>query len=85
MTASADLTVSDVARELRIRRENVVHLLTSGMLAGYDVTPPGARRRSYRITRQSLDDFKSGRTAAQANPTKRRVQKSQPAGFVEYF
>jgi len=85
MTTSADLTVSDVARELRIRRENVVRLLTSGMLAGYDVTPPGAHRKSYRITRQALDDFKSRRNAEQANPTKRRAQKSQPAGFVEYF
>ena len=85
MTTSADLTVSDVARELRIRRQNVVRLLTSGMLAGYDVTPPGARRKSYRITRQALDDFKSGRNAAHANPTKRRGRKSQPAGYVEYF
>jgi len=48
-----DLTVSQVAKELLIRRENVVAFLKSGVLAGYDVTAPGARRKSYRITREA--------------------------------
>lgn len=85
MTMSPDLTVSDVARELRIRREHVVRLLRSGTLKGYDVTAPGARRKSYRITRRALDDFKTGRTAAQPKSTKRRAQQSRPADFVKYF
>ena len=54
-----DLTISDAAGELRIRREAVVTLLKTGVLQGYDVTLPGAKRKSYRIPRQALDDFKS--------------------------
>lgn len=42
-----DLTISDVAKEIRKRREDVVKLITSGALKGYDVTPPGAKRKSY--------------------------------------
>jgi hypothetical protein len=84
MSEPPDLTISAVAAELRIRREHVVAMLKSGLLEGYDVTPPGARRKSYRITRQALDDFKAGRSAQQSKPTKRR--KRQPtADFIKYF
>ena len=81
---ASDLTISDVATELRIRRERVVSLIISGALAGYDVTAPGARRKSYRITRQALDDFKAGRSAQQNKPAKRR-QVARQANLVEYF
>jgi len=84
MSTSADLTISDVAAELRIRREHVLALLKSGAMQGYDVTAPGARRKSYRITRQALEAFKAGRTAQQAKPARRKyVAKQTP--IVEYF
>jgi hypothetical protein len=84
MSKPPDLTISDVASELRIRREHVIALLKSGSLTGYDVTPPGARRKCYRITRPALDDFKAGRSAQQSKPAK--LRKRQPtADFVEYF
>ncbi len=82
---AADLTISDVAAELRIRREAVVSLLTNGILTGYDVTPPGARRKSYRITRQALDDFKAGRSAKSVKASRRRSRVERDASFVEYF
>lgn len=86
MKPSQDLSVSDVANELRIRREHVVELLKSGAIAGYDVTAPGARRKSYRITRQALDDFKAGRSVKQIDAPKRRARFVQkPEHFVEYF
>lgn len=84
MSTSADLTISDVKRELRIRAERVVWLITSGALKGYDVTAPGARRKSYRITRQALDDFKAGRSATEPKPGKRR-RVARRADFVQYF
>jgi len=80
-----DLTISEAATELRTRRESVVGLLKSGALAGYDVTPPGAKRKSYRIPRQALDDFKAGRSAQQHKPAKRRTRFVQQSNFVEYF
>ena len=85
MKRQADLTVSDVAAELKIRREGVVALLKSGALQGYDVTAPGARRKSFRITRAALDAFKSGRSAAQQTPGKRRARKIRNENYVEYF
>jgi excisionase family DNA binding protein len=81
----SDLTISEVAEELRIRREHVVRLLESGALQGYDVTPPGAKRKSYRIPRQALDDFKAGRTAKQHKATRRRVKPTRDPNYVEYF
>ena len=81
----SDFTISDAAEELRIRREHVLVLLKSGALQGYDVTPPGAKRKSYRITRQALDAFKAGRSAQQTKPATRRARNVKPANFVEYF
>ena len=81
----SDFTISDAAEELRIRREHVLVLLKSGALQGYDVTPPGAKRKSYRITRQALDAFKAGRSAQQAKPATRRARNVKPSNFVEYF
>jgi hypothetical protein len=85
MTPSSDLTISDVASEIRKRREDVVKLIQSGALQGYDVTPPGAKRKSYRITRQALDDFKAGRSAQQTKATRRRAKPTRDASYVEYF
>ena len=79
-----DLTVSQVAKELLIRRENVVAFLKSGVLAGYDVTAPGARRKSYRITREALDAFKAGRTMRQPEPA-RRTRRVAPSAVREFF
>ena len=81
----SDFTVSDVASEIRKRREDVVKLILSGALQGYDVTPPGAKRKSYRITRLALDDFKAGRSAQQHKATRRRVKPTRDASYVEYF
>ncbi len=80
-----DLTVSDVAKELKKRRESVVVLLKSGALQGYDVTAPGDRRKSYRITREALDAFKAGRSAQQQKSTRRRVKPTRDTSYVEYF
>ena len=80
-----DVVVSAIARELGIRRESVVALIKSGALVAYDCSPPGAKRRSYRVTRQSLDDFKAGRSAKQTKTSRRKFVAKQTADFVEYF
>ena len=80
----SDMVVSAIASELGIRRESVVVLITSGALVAYDVTAPGAKRKSYRVTRESLDNFKAGRAGRQTKPG-RRVKLSKPENSVEYF
>lgn len=82
---ATDLTPTDVAAELRTRREHVVALIRSGALAAYDCTPPKAKRKSYRITRQALDEFKRARSARQHKPSRRRKQAVRDANYVEYF
>ena len=85
MSSVPDLTVSETAREIRKRREDVVKLIEDGLLRAYDASLPGAKHKSYRVPRQALDDFKAGRSPVQAKPGKRRTRKTQAAGFIEYF
>jgi predicted RNA-binding protein with PIN domain len=80
-----DLTISDVAAEIRIRRAGVVSLAESGAIEAYDVSAPGAKRKSYRITRQALDQFRRDRSAKQVRTSRRKPKTKQPADFVEYF
>lgn len=82
---STDMTVSEVARDIRQRRESVKALILSGALVAYDASPPGSRRKSYRITRKDLDNFKAGRSAKQVKTSRRKFVAKQPADFVEYF
>lgn len=82
----SDMTVSDVASELRIRRETVVAFITSGELEACDVSPPKAKRKAYRITREALDRFKANRSANQTSTKTKRTQfTKRQSGFVEYF
>ncbi len=85
MSMPQDLTVSDVSTELRIRREAVVAQVKSGALAAYDAAPLGSKRKSYRITRQALDDFKAGRSAREIKTTRRKPRAKLAADFVRYF
>ena len=82
---SADLTISDVAKELKKRRESIVALIESGALQAYDASAPGDKRKSYRVTRQAFEDFKAGRSPQKAKPATRRTRIVKPANFVEYF
>ncbi len=79
----SDLNISDAALELRIRRSAVVRLVTSGMLVGYVVSPPGAKRPAYRITREALDEFKRQYSAKQQ--PKRRKAVPQCSEVIEFF
>ena len=80
MGGRGDLTVSDVAAELRISRDHVVDLIESGELHGYDASAPGARRRSLRVPREALDAFKRHR---QSRPAQRRRRRRRASGDVK--
>ncbi len=54
MERAKDLTVKDVAEELSLHIDTVKRLLRGGVLPGYK-----ADRKSWRITRESLDAYKS--------------------------
>ena len=80
-----DRTVAEVAVELRIRRDAVVQLLLSGLLKGYDAALPGARKRSFRISRQAIEEFKNRRSAKQEPTPQRRNRPSPRSDVKEYF
>ncbi|MEZ6064035.1 MAG: excisionase family DNA-binding protein [Planctomycetaceae bacterium] len=77
-----DLSISQVARQLQIRRESVRQLIEHGWLEAYDAAPPDARRRAYRISEQALHAYKESRKVRKQLLTRRRSQK-QPV--TEYF
>lgn len=84
--ATVDMTVSQVARELHIRRETVLAFIRAGRLVGYDVTAPGAKRKSYRITRTAVDDFKKQQTVQPQVIAPRRSRTSpKPENVTEFF
>jgi hypothetical protein len=81
-----DMTVSEVARELHIRREHVIAFMKNGDLDGYDVTQPGAKKNAYRITRAAVETFKLRRSVKQSAPQQtRRKRAVVPAGGMEFF
>ena len=57
-----DLTVGEVAKELRLGKVAVTDLMTAGELPAYDVASKSSKRPKYRVSRESLDSFKQGRS-----------------------
>ncbi len=82
---SGDLSVSQVAREMHIRRDVVIKFLKSGELTGYDVTAPGARKKSYRITRKAVDEFKERKTAKEPERVPQSRRRAAPVAVREFF
>lgn len=80
-----DMTVSEVARELHVRREHVIAFMRNGDLDGYDVTQPGAKRNAYRITRAAVDMFKQRRSVKQSTPQHTRRKRPVLTGGQEFF
>lgn len=73
----ADLSVSEVAKSLRISRTTVVGLISSGRLKGFSAAAPGAKRNSWRITQQSLEEFRNEKSETKAEtrtPVRRRIR-----------
>jgi|HubBroStandDraft_4_1064222.scaffolds.fasta_scaffold119474_4 excisionase family DNA binding protein len=72
-TAAAYLSVKDVAEFLSVDADAVRSLIHSDALAAVDVSA-GRKRRTWRVSRQSLDDFLIGRANRPAvpKPTRRR-------------
>ena len=52
-----DLTIREAAEELHVGRETVSRLIRSGQLKAWEVNP-NARRKTYRIRREELDNLR---------------------------
>ena len=60
-----DLTVREAAHELHVGREKVSQLIHSGQLKAWELNP-SARRKTYRIRREDLDDLRKRQAAVPA-------------------
>lgn len=79
---TADLSVSQVAARLQIRRESVKRLIESGWLEGYDASPPGAKRKAYRVTELSLSAYRQSRKVTKSVATRRSKLQQPVKEFV---
>ncbi len=59
-----DLTITDVAKQLRRGRSAVLALITSGQLQAYDASAPGDSNKAYRVTVEGLTRFKEERAVS---------------------
>lgn len=66
-----DLTVTQVARVLQRSRSSVVTMILSGLLRAYDAAPDG-RQRQWRVTCESLDEFRQANEAKPKEASSRR-------------
>lgn len=69
MDAIQDMTVEEVAAELRLAYDTVLRLLRAGHLHGYKVD-----LRQWRVTRAALDDFKATGGVRQSSRAKNNDQ-----------
>ncbi len=74
-TLQSDYSVSQLAKIMKIRPDAVKHLIRSGRLVGYDASPPGAKRKTLRVTPEALEDFRKLQSAA-VTPQPRQKKRS---------
>jgi excisionase family DNA binding protein len=70
--AQGALTVSDVARRLRVSSQHVIDLIEQGMLHAVDMAGRGASRAWWRIPREALEQFKAQKSNMNVNAGRRK-------------
>jgi excisionase family DNA binding protein len=83
-----DMTTSEVAKEMRVSQAAVLSWIKSGRLKAYNVAVTSLARPIYRITRDSLIDFKEGNTvqsSSQKSGNRRRKPKTVPSNITKFF
>jgi hypothetical protein len=77
------LTPPQLATRWKAKPETVRRLLETGQLRGFTISPPGTKKRHWRITLDAVLAYESGdSTSAQAQPKQRRrlVRAEAPVG-----
>lgn len=62
----------------------MLELIKSGELVAFDAAPSGSNRRTWRITRESLQYFREARTHQKPANRKRQTTK-KPGGPKKFF
>jgi hypothetical protein len=74
----------EVAAILHVSQDHVGDLIRSKALRAINVALPGAKRPTYRVTEEQLQQFVAARTPTQPTPTRRR-RRGGKSGVTEYF
>ena len=83
---TATLTVTEVARHLKINRDKVLGWINSGKLRAANTAKRQGSRPRYRIKRTDLETFLAGRTkAAEPKRFKRAKCSTSEADVIEFF
>lgn len=69
------LTVKEVMKSLRCKREKVYELIESGRLKAIDI---GVQRRQFRVTQENLDAFLNDSVKSVQPSTSRRSNIAKP-------
>ena len=83
-----DMTTTEVATEMRVSQAAVLSWIKSGRLKAYNVAVTPLARPIFRITRDSLNDFKEGNTVQGSSKTTgkgRRKPKTVPDNVTKFF
>lgn len=82
------LTTAQVAERLTISLDLVGDLIRRGAIHAIDVSPPGAKRATYRISAEALAEYERSRRSVPVPMPGREVRTRRPkkvAGVREYF
>jgi hypothetical protein len=76
------LTPPQIAKRWRTKPETVIRLLQAGVLRGFTVSPPGTKRRRWRVSIEELLRYESGEVPPAPTPrrSRRRQRLAAPAG-----
>jgi len=76
----------ELADRWRCSLDAIYGLIHAGQLRAFQISPPGAKRPSYRIPADAVIEHESRQSQQPPpKPTRRRKQRRRPEGWVNYF
>ena len=85
MISPSTYLARELAERWRMDLDSVYALIKSGKLAAFDVSAPGSKRPSYRISAAEVERFEQGKPAAPPGRPRRKARReTRPAGWVEF-
>lgn len=77
--------VREVAERWRCSLDAIYGLIHAGQLRAFQISPPGAKRPSYRIPADAVVAHESRQSQQPPAMPKLRRKKTRPEGWVKYF
>lgn len=72
-------TTARAAEYLATTPDRVIDLIHAGLIVAIDIRSPGARRATWRISQEAIDDFLRRRSSQPQQPQQRPRRQRRPA------